>query len=71
MAEPTIIEIHNYAGGAAPRPREDPEGVEVSRWTPQTEFTHWMWNAGPDNDETAVDFHAGKTYVIYEIDSDD
>jgi len=72
MAEPTVIEIHNYAGGSRGPLEEIPIGVEVSRCTPEADYPKWGW--GPTSAETPmpeVDFKQGKTYTLYETDSDE
>lgn len=64
--EPTIV-IHNYAGGSEGGPI--PMGVEVSRYSPDTDYPNWMWGPSPSSggDAPVVDFKAGRTYVIHEL----
>ena len=74
MAEPTIIEIHNYAGGGGGGPLEEiPMGLEVSRFTAETDNTDWMWGPSFASGESPpkVTFKLGKVYTIYETDPDD
>lgn len=68
MAEPTIIEIHNYARGSPGPQKEGPEGREIGRFTNEGEWLSWSWNPGVT---VQADFHDGKTYVLYEIDADE
>ncbi len=71
--QPTQVVIHNYAGGGGGPLEEIPMGLEVSRFTAESENTGWMWGPTPAGGGSAptVDFKVGKVYTIYETDPDD
>jgi len=68
VAEPTVIEIHNYAASARGDAAETP-GTEVGRITLSYDFPTYAWAPADTGGSMAtVDFKAGKTYVLYEVD---